>query len=77
MKQPNIVEYDRIGIIMNQLGFDLVLGQIILKKLGFVLNFQTKKFDIDEIILSIRDIIKLSTRANIEWMQMAKTITIS
>lgn len=77
MKQPNIVEYDRIGIIMNQLGFYLVLGQIIFKKLGFVLNFQTKKFDIDEIILSIRDIIKLSTRANIEWMQMAKTITIS
>ncbi len=41
-----------------------------LKELGIVLNFRTKEIDIDDIILLMRDISKLSNRAKIEraWM---------
>ena len=50
--------------------FDLILGTNILKELGIVLNFLTKEIDMDKINLPMRDITKLSTRANIEmaWM---------
>ena len=66
--QPDIVEYD--GTTMSKPGFDLILGTNTLKELGIVLNFRTKEIDIDEIILPMRDISKLSTRAKIEraWM---------
>ena len=66
--QPDVVEYD--GTTMSQPGFDLILGTNTLKELGIVLNFQTKEIDIDEIILPMRDITTLSTRAKIEraWM---------
>ncbi len=68
MVQPDIVEYD--GTTMSKPGFDLILGTNTLKELGIVLNFRTKGIDIDEIILPMRDISKLSTRAKIEraWM---------
>ncbi len=39
-----------------------------LKKLGIVLNFWTIEIDIDEIILPMREIIELSTRA--KWKGM-------
>ena len=66
--QPDIVEYD--GMTMSKPGFDLILGTSTPKELGIVLNFRTKEIDIDEIILPLRDISKLSTRAKIEraWM---------
>jgi len=66
--QPNIVEYDRRS--MRKPVFDLILGTNILKELGIVLNFLTKEIDMDKINLPMRDITKLSTRANIEmaWM---------
>ena len=64
--QPNIVESD--GCSTSKPGLDLILGSNTLKELGIVLNFQTKEIDIDEIILPIRDITKLSTRAKIDWM---------
>ncbi len=51
---------------MSKPGFDLILGTNSLKELGIVLNFRTKEIDIDEIILPMRDISKLSTRAKIE-----------
>ena len=55
---------------MSKPGFDLILGTNTLKELGIVLNFRTKEIDINEIILPMRDISKLSTRAKIEraWM---------
>jgi hypothetical protein len=54
----------------SQPGFEFIIGKNTLKELGIVLNFQTKEMNMDEIILPIRDIIKLSTRAKIEraWM---------
>jgi hypothetical protein len=61
--QPDIIEYD--GFSMCQPGFDLILGTKILIELGIVLIFLTKEIDIDEIILPMRDITKLSTRAKI------------
>ncbi len=64
MVQPDIVEYD--GTTMSKPGFDLILGTNTLKELGIVLNFRTKEIDIDEIILPMRDISQLSTRAMIE-----------
>ncbi len=66
--QPDIVEYD--GTTMSKTGFDLILGTNTLKELGIVLNFRRKEIDIDEIILPMRDISRLSTRAKIErtWM---------
>jgi hypothetical protein len=58
------VEYD--GTTMSQPGFDLIIGRNTLKELGTIINVLTKEIDIDEIILPIRDITKLSTRAKIE-----------
>ncbi len=68
MVQPDIVEYD--GRTMSKPGFDLILGTNTLKELGIVLNFLTKEIDIDEIILPMRDITKLLSRAKIKraWM---------
>ena len=62
---------------MSQPGFDLILGINTLKELGIVLNFQTKQFYTDEITLPIRDITKLSTRAQIEraWMANNNVMT--
>ena len=51
---------------MSKPGFDLILGTNTLKEIRIVLNFQTKEIDIDEIILPMRDISKLSARAKIE-----------
>ncbi len=62
---------------MSKPGFDLILGTNTLKELGTVLNFRTKEIDIDEIILPMRDITKLSTRAKIEraWMANNNVMT--
>ena len=75
MIQPDVVEYD--GTTVGQPGFDLILGTNTLKELGIVLNFRTKEIDIDEIILPMRDITKLSTRAKIEraWMANNNVMT--
>ncbi len=67
--QPDIGEYD--GMKISKTGLDLILGTNTLKELVIVLNFQTKEIDIDEIILPMRDISKLSTRAKIETAWMA------
>ena len=58
------------GTMMSQPGFDLILGTNTLKELGIILNFRMKENDIDEIILPVRDLTKLSTKAKIEraWM---------
>ncbi len=53
LAQPDIVEYDEAT--MSQPGFDLILGTNTLKKLGIVVNFQTKEVDIDEIILPMTE----------------------
>ncbi len=73
--QPDVVEYD--GTKMGEPGFDLILGTNTLKELGIVLNFQTKEIDIDEIILPMRDITKLSTRSKIEWAWMANNSVVT
>ncbi len=46
--------------------FDLILHVKTLRELGSVLDFQTKEITIDEIILPVRDINKLSNRSKIE-----------
>ncbi len=51
---------------MDKLGFDLILGSDTMKELGIVLDFWTKEITLDEISLPMRDIIKLSTIAQIE-----------
>ena len=57
---------------MSHAGFDLILGTNTdtLKDLGIVQNFRTKEIDINDIIVPMRDITKLSTRAKLEraWM---------
>ena len=61
--QPDVVEYkDPI----DKPGFDLILGSNTMKELGIVLDFWTKEITLDEIPLPMRDINKLSTRAQIE-----------
>jgi hypothetical protein len=69
------VEYD--GTTMSQPGFDLILGTYTLKEFGIVLSFRTKEIDIDEIILPMRDITKLSTESKIEraWMANNSVVT--
>ena len=47
-------------------GFDIILGSNTMKELGIVLDFRTKELTLDEISLSMSDINKLSTRAQIE-----------
>ncbi len=60
--QPDVVEYkDPI----DKPGFDLILGSNTMKELGIVLDFWTKEITLDEISLPMRDINKLSTRAQI------------
>ncbi len=56
---------------MSESGFDLILGTNTLKEIGIILDCCMKKIDIDEIILPMRDISKLSTRATIERALMA------
>ncbi len=51
---------------MTKPAFDLILGVKTLRELGIVLDFQTKKITIDEIILPMRDINSRSTSSNIE-----------
>ncbi len=61
--QPDVVEYkDPI----DKPGFDLILWGNTMKELGIVLDFLTKEITLDEISLPMRDINKLSTRAQIE-----------
>ena len=61
--QPDVVAYKDA---MDKLGFDLILGSNTKKELGIVLDFWTKEITLDEISLPMRDINKLSTRAQIE-----------
>ena len=58
------MEYDKD--VMTKPGFDLILGSNTMKELGIVLDFQTKVITLDEISLPMRDITKLSRRAQIE-----------
>ena len=67
--QPDFVEYD--GTTVSLPGFDLIFVANTLKELGMIIIFWTKEIDIDEIILPMKDITKLSTRANIETAWMA------
>ncbi len=61
--QPDVVEYkDPI----DKPRFDLILGSNTMKNQGIVLDFRTKEITLDEISLPMRDINKLSTRAQIE-----------
>ncbi len=55
---------------MDKPGFDLILGSNIMKDLGIDLDFWTKEITLDEISLPMRDINKLTTRAQIErsWL---------
>ncbi len=55
---------------MSEPGFDLILSTNTLKDIGIIVNFWIKEIDIDGIILPMRDITKLSTRAKIvrAWM---------
>ncbi len=46
--------------------FDFILGVKTLREVGIVLDFQTKEIAIDEIILSMRDINKLSNSSKIK-----------
>ena len=46
--------------------FDLILGVKTLRELEIVLDFRTKEITIDEIILPMRDINKLSNSSKIE-----------
>ena len=66
--QPDIVAYDK-GVITKP-GFDLVLGSNTMRELGIVLDFWTKEITLGNIPLSMRDINKLNTRAQMEksWM---------
>ncbi len=55
---------------MDKPGFDLILGSNTMKELGIVLDFWTKEITFDEISLPMRDINKLTTKAQIEksWL---------
>ena len=61
--QPNVVEFKDP---VDKPGFDLILGSKTMKELGIVLDFWTKEITLDEISLPMRDINKLSPRAQIE-----------
>ncbi len=54
--QPDIVEYDTN--VMIKPGFDLIFGSNTMKKLGIVLDFQTKEIALDNISLQMRGINK-------------------
>ncbi len=51
---------------MDKPGFDLILGSNAMKELGILLDFWTKDITLDEISLPMRDINKLTIRAQIE-----------
>ncbi len=51
---------------MDKPGFDLILGSNTMKELGIVIDFWTKEITLDEISLPMRDINKLTIRAQIE-----------
>ncbi len=55
---PDVVEYDRKK--MTKPLFDLILGCETMKKVGIVLDFQTKEITIHEVILPMRDINSLT-----------------
>ena len=61
--QPDVVEYKDPA---DKPAFDIILGSNAMKELGIVLDFWTKEITLDEISLPMRDINKLSTRAQIE-----------
>ena len=61
--QPDVVEYKDP---VDKPGFDLILGSNTMKELGIVLDFRTKEITLDELSLPMRNINKLSTRAQIE-----------
>ena len=55
---------------MTKPGFDFIFDSNTMKELGIVLDFWTKEITPDDISLSMRDINKLNTQAQIEksWM---------
>ncbi len=61
--KPDVVEYKDA---MGKPGFDLILGSNTMKAFRIVLDFRTKEITLDEISLPMREINKLSTRAQIE-----------
>ena len=61
--QLDVVEYKDP---VDKPGFDLNLSSNTMKELGIVIDFRTKEITRDKISLPMRDIIKLSTRAQIE-----------
>ena len=61
--QPDVVEYKDPTV---KPGFDIILGSNTMKELGIVLDFWIKEITLDEISLPMRDINKLSIRAQIE-----------
>ena len=60
----DVAEYD--GKKMAKPVFELILGVKTLRELGIVLDFRTNEITIDEIILPMRDINKLSNSSKIE-----------
>ncbi len=51
---------------MDKTEFDLILGSNTIKEIGIALDFWTKEITLDEISLPMRDINKLTTKAQIE-----------
>ena len=64
MLQPDVVKYDENA--MYKPGFDLILGSNTMKELGIVLDFWTNEITLDDILLPMRNINKLNTRAILE-----------
>ena len=60
--QPDVVEYKDP---VDKPGFDLILGSNTMKELG-ILDFWTQEITLEEISLPMRDINKLTTKAQIE-----------
>jgi hypothetical protein len=52
---PHVFEYDK----MERPAFELIIGIQTMKQLGIVLDFWTSEIEIDNILLSMRDINKL------------------
>ncbi len=50
--EPDVAEYDK----NNRPQYDLILGTVLMKEFGIILNFRDKMITIDEIILPMRDI---------------------
>ena len=61
-RQPDVIKYK---VPMDKPAFDLIFGSNTMKELGIVLDFQTKEITLDEISLPMRDINKLTTRAQL------------